>query len=70
MGGKRCADEKHYYTVQELARIWGCTDHNIYNLIYKGRLPARKMGRRTIILKKELENYLESLPYVREPKAG
>lgn len=60
------SEGKQYYTVRELAHMWGCSSHNIYSLIYKGRIPARKMGGKIIILKKDLENYLESLPYVRE----
>lgn len=57
--------EKPFYTVQELAVMFGCSQQNIYhNYIYKGRLPAKKLGGRLIVLKEDLINYLKSLPYV------
>ena len=40
-----------------------CRDH-IYDAIREGRLRARKAGRRTLILKSDLEDYLGKLPAV------
>ena len=34
----------------------------IYKAIHTGRLPARKLGRRTIVLASDLQAFLESLP--------
>ncbi|WP_457601598.1 helix-turn-helix domain-containing protein [Hydrogenivirga sp.] len=59
-------DDVKFYTPKELAEMWGCSRQHIHNLIYRGLLPARKMGRKVIILKKDLANYLDSLPYVRQ----
>ena len=38
-----------------------CRD-NIYSAIREGRLSARKAGRRTLILRTDLEAYLSNLP--------
>jgi excisionase family DNA binding protein len=34
----------------------------LYKLIREGKLPARKLGRKTLILATDLEAFLESLP--------
>jgi hypothetical protein len=38
----------------------------IYEAIKKGRLKARKAGRRTVIIDEDYQSYLESLPLVHE----
>jgi excisionase family DNA binding protein len=37
----------------------------LYEAIVQGKLPARKAGRRTVILRGDLEAYLDSLPKIR-----
>lgn len=36
--------------------------NSLYLAINSGALPARKFGRRTIILEEDLENYIRALP--------
>ena len=55
-------EEKLFYTLKELADILGLKPKSMYNLVYTGRLPARKWGMRWIVTKKDLEKFLEELP--------
>lgn len=55
-------EEKLFYTLKELADILGLKPKSMYNLVYTGRLPARKWGKRWIVTKKDLEKFLEELP--------
>ena len=54
--------EKPFYTLKELARLLGLKPKSMYNLVYSGRLPARKWGGRWIVTKRDFERYLEELP--------
>ena len=56
--------EKPFYTVRDLAQMLGCKEENVRKLARKGILPGRKMGRRIIFLKDELEERLRTFPYV------
>jgi excisionase family DNA binding protein len=47
--------------VPDVARALGCTDENVRQMITRGQLPARKLGRRVIVLADELQRYLVSL---------
>jgi len=49
---------------KEVARMLGITPGAVRMMVYRGRLPARKLGRRIIFLKEELEEYLKALPPV------
>jgi excisionase family DNA binding protein len=44
-----------------MARV-GVGRDKLYCLIREGKLPARKLGRKTLILASDLERFLESLP--------
>ena len=55
---------KPFYTVKDLAQMFGCGEENVRKLARKGYLPARKLGRKIIFLKDELEEALRSLPYL------
>jgi excisionase family DNA binding protein len=50
------------FTVSEAGAMAGLGRTKIYEEISEGRLKARKCGKRTIILKDELRQFLESLP--------
>ena len=50
------------YSVAETMALSGLGRDTIYKAIHAGRLPARKMGRRTIVLASDLQAFLESLP--------
>jgi excisionase family DNA binding protein len=54
--------EKLGLTVQEAADRSGIGRTRIFAAIKAGLLPARKFGRRTIILAADLENFLRGLP--------
>jgi excisionase family DNA binding protein len=42
--------------------VIGIGRDKLYKLIREGKLPARKLGRKTLILATDLEAFLESLP--------
>jgi len=44
-----------------MARV-GVGRDKLYCLIREGKLPARKLGRKTLILASDLEAFLEALP--------
>jgi len=50
-----------YSIPQVMARV-GVGRDKLYCLIREGRLPARKLGRKTLILATDLKRFLESLP--------
>jgi excisionase family DNA binding protein len=54
-------------TVAEFAERAGICRANVYELIRKGELEARKFGQRTIILEAEAQRFLESLPKLKLP---
>ncbi len=55
-------NEKPFYTLKELADMLEKKKKSMYNLVYSGKLPARKWGGRWIVTKKDFEKYLEELP--------
>ena len=50
-----------YSVPQVMAKI-GCGRDTLYKLIRDGKLPARKLGKKTLILASDLEAFLEALP--------
>ena len=57
-------EDRIFYTVKDLAKILGCKEENVRVLVRKGLLPGRKLGRRIIFLREELEVALRELPLV------
>ena len=57
-------ESKPFYTVKDLAQMLGCGEENVRKLARKGYLPARKLGRKIVFLRDELETALKELPYV------
>lgn len=49
-------------SIVEAARILGISRSTLYILIKQGRLPTRKLGKRSLILRSELEAFMKSLP--------
>lgn len=49
------------YSIDEAADILSVGRTKIYEYLKSGDLKARKFGRRTLILKKDLEDFLVSL---------
>lgn len=53
------------HTIAEACAQTGIGRTAIYELINTGQLPARKRGRRTLILADDLQRCLKSLPSIR-----
>lgn len=51
-------------SVPEMMALVGISRSKLYEEIALGRLPARKIGRRTVFLAKDVELYLESLDMI------
>jgi predicted DNA-binding transcriptional regulator AlpA len=49
-------------SIPQAGRFLGCGRSLIYGLIGSGDLPARKLGRRTVVLRRDAEALLERLP--------
>lgn len=49
-------------SIPEAAEMTGISRSAIYRLFEAGKLSPRKSGKRTLILVKELEEYVNSLP--------
>jgi len=50
------------YSVREVTRKTGLGKSALYEALADGRLAARKFGRRTLVLKRDLEAFLDALP--------
>lgn len=50
------------YCLAEVVRMTGLGRTSLYAEIKTGRLVARKLGRRTVILSADLEDFLRTLP--------
>ena len=61
--------EKFAYSMKELVEIHPGSRSVIYEEIKAGRLVARKMGDRTIVLRSDYLDYLAALPKI-ENKVG
>ena len=51
-------DERLVYTVEEVARRLGLGRSATYDAIRRGQIPARRIGRRILIPRAELERWL------------
>jgi excisionase family DNA binding protein len=49
-------------TVKEMAALLGCSEQAVYRRVYRQALPYRKMGRKVIFLRQEVEAFLHELP--------
>ena len=52
------SDDRRTYSVEEAARILGISRTTAYDCVHRGEIPARRFGRRVVILKHELEALL------------
>ena len=53
---------KLLFSVKEFCEIVGIGRTTFYQEVKAGRIKAKKMGRRTLITKSELERFIEELP--------
>ena len=49
-------------SIAQTARFLGIGRSTLYNLIKDGRLPVRKLGKRTLIIRDDLDHFVASLP--------
>jgi len=67
---KRKAEEKisvtrkKFLTVSETASELNVTDRAIWQRLYRGQIPYRRWGKRILISRDELQQFLEALPGV------
>ena len=54
--------DKETLSVAEATKVLGVGRSIIYALIKNGRLPIRKLGTRTLILRTELKDFIAALP--------
>jgi excisionase family DNA binding protein len=52
------------FSIKDACKLSSLGRTKFYELLKNNQIPARKCGRRTIILKCELEEFLKSLPQV------
>lgn len=50
------------YTPEQAAVILGCGKTTLFRLLKEKQIDGRKLGRKTLILRSELERFLASLP--------
>ena len=56
--------ERAAYSIPEVLTKIGVGRDKLYELIRSGQLPARKVGRRTLIIASDLEAFLKALPVI------
>jgi excisionase family DNA binding protein len=54
-----------YLTTEEVALLLGRTPKAVRRMVERGQLPYRKLGRRVLFLRAELEEFIEALPGLR-----
>jgi excisionase family DNA binding protein len=54
--------ERLAFTLTDAASAIGVGKSTLHELIATGKLPVRKLGRRSLVLREDLEAYLQALP--------
>jgi excisionase family DNA binding protein len=49
-------------SIAEVVRILGIGRSTLYAIIKEGRLPVRKIGRRSLILREDFDRFIATLP--------
>lgn len=62
--------DKFILTAKDLAEMLGVNTPAVYHLIRRYNLPARKLKRKLIFYRPEVEAWLQSLPPAHEIKQG
>ncbi len=58
-------DERFCYSIADVVEMSGVCRTVVYGEIKAGRLKARKLGRRTLILVRDFETWLSTLPWAK-----
>lgn len=61
---KRSAVAPRALSIPDAANYVGLSRAGIYNIIRAGGIPVRKIGARSIVLREDLDRFLEALPVV------
>ncbi len=48
----------------EVCKLFNWSEGQLYMAVRRGQIPARRLGRRIVFLRRELEDYLANLPPV------
>jgi hypothetical protein len=59
---RQAAERRIAYRIRDLVPILGWSELAIRREIERGTIPARRWGRRIVILRDELETFLQQLP--------
>ena len=62
-------DERFCYSIADVVAVSGVCRTVVYGGIKAGRLKARKLGRRSLILARDFEAWLSTLPWVKSEAA-
>ena len=54
--------ERLAFSLTDAASAIGVAKSTLHELIATGKLPVRKLGRRSLVLRGDLEDYLQGLP--------
>ncbi len=68
MSQQAAKGEQIVLRVPDLARLFGCTPIAARRMVERGQVPGRRLGRRVIVLRDELDAALRALP--RAPEAA
>jgi excisionase family DNA binding protein len=50
------------FSIAQAVRFLGIGRSTLYQIIKEGRLPVRKLGRRTLIMRDDLNQFIATLP--------
>lgn len=54
------------YSVSDVLKMIGISRTTLYQLVKTGKIRVRKVGTRSVILSKDLEDWLQSLPVLHD----
>jgi excisionase family DNA binding protein len=58
--------EPQTYSVKEVAQLLGFAAPTVYRAIHEGKIPARRIGGRIVVLREEFDAFVKSSPKARE----
>jgi excisionase family DNA binding protein len=57
-------DQKLFYTISETCRLLSGVRTKLYELIRRGEIPVRKLGKNTLVAAADLKRWAERLPAI------